>query len=253
MESAKKFNEDHALAQAIHTISGLVWLLGVAALGASFLPLTLPFVGKLPLSLGINSRVDNIIIQGGLLLLFFNTTNVYNYYVSYLECPHLGSFACLSVYVAHLGAVWISFFRPSYWLGTVAGILALRGLVNLQLYCSLRKMDGHPWLPLFHGWLKRSLLDFSLIVVYAVLVQRLSGSRFYSWLHGLPLQGVNTPLGQAFLSDIHTLLNLFAFYPIATHAVQQVRMRPSFTKDEIETQHDALNKFFSKSDHSKST
>lgn len=245
LESIESYNKNHALNRVNHVIRDLVWTLGLGALLVSFLPVTLPWLGALPGALGLHQTIDNLIIQAGLLFLFVNTNNIYEYYVCKLEYPIFCRLGGSVVYLAHLVSIVISFKNPLYWLWCVSAILLLRSLINLQLYQYIKKRtQTHPWLGLLRGWLKRSWIDTALVALYAGLVLCLTNVRFYAWAHGFPIASVDTPVGQALVRDIYTLLILVAVYQIGTHAFQQVRMNPSFTREEIEEHYAGLSKFY---------
>lgn len=254
-QSIEEYNRNHALTHLNHNIGVLVWALGVGALASSFVPpLALPWLGTLPTSLGTNYAINNFIIQAGLLMLFVNTKNVFEYYVCKLEYPFACRIMGSLVYLAHLFAVVISFRKPALWLWCVGGILALRAITNLQLYLAVRgNKRPHPWLEMLGGWLKRSVVDTVIVFVYAALVQVFSDVRFYAWAHGLGTDVIfASAIAQLLLRDIRTLLNLVAVYQIGTHAFQQVRMRASFPKQEIEENYKLLTEYYQESDVSNS-
>jgi hypothetical protein len=254
LKSIEDYNRNHALSQLNRAVSVIVWGLGFAAFTAGFFKLSLPYLGTLPDDVGINYAINNAIAQVGLLLLFINTNNVYEYYISKLEYPLLNRALGSTVYLSHLASVFIIFKNPSSWLWCVVGILALRTLVNVQLYLNMMQREStHPWLHLLKGWIKRSLLALIFVLGYAFLVHILSGFRFYAWAYDIPLQDMSaSPTGQALIYSITTILNLIAVYELGTRAFQQVSMNPSFTREEIDTNYEALDKYYASDTTAKS-
>lgn len=254
LKSIEDYNKNHALSTVNRAIGGLVWVSGIGALVGGFLNLNLPYLGP-PSAGGVNYIINNAIGQIGLLLLFVNTSNVYEFYISKLEysisCRIVGTL----VYIAHLISVFLTFKNPSNWLWCVSGILALRTLANLQLYFSVKKnTPDHPWVPLLLVWLKRSLLALSLILGYSVLVLFLTNPRLYSWTYDLSPEEINTsPVGQALLKTVHTILILFALLPIITRAIQQVNMKPSFPREEIDTHNQTITEYYERENDTQSS
>src|SRR5438270_12691733 len=85
LKSIEDYNRNHALSQLNQAVSVTVWGLGFTAFAAGFLKLSLPYLGALPDGVGTNYAINNAIAQVGLLLLFVNTNNVYEYYISKLS------------------------------------------------------------------------------------------------------------------------------------------------------------------------
>lgn len=253
LSSIEEYNKNHALTTVNSTVSGLIWLLGIVAIVAGFVNITLPYLGPSSGG-GVNYIINNSIGQIGLLLLFVNTSNVDKFYISKLEYPVSCRLIGSTVYIAHLVSVFLSFRNPSNWLWCISGILALRTLANTQLYFSVKKhTPDHPWVPLLLVWLKRSFLALILILAYSVLVLFLTNPRLYSLTYDLSAEEISTsPVGQALLGAVHTILNLVALIPIITRAIQQVNMKESFPREEIDNHNQTINEYYERNNDTQS-
>lgn len=244
-QSVDEYNRSHALTKLNGSVSVFVWVLGFGTLVSTFIPVTLPWLGTLPGGLGLNHAIDNLIAQGGLLLLFVNTNNVYEYYVVQLRyslsCALTGS----AVYLAHLCAVVVCFRNPALWLWCIAGILALRAIANLQVYQCIKKELDHPWKETLRVWCKHSFLYLSIIVVCALVVKILSDVRLYAWVHRIPVAELaQNDLSGMFIKDIQTLLFLVVAFQIGRRAFQHIGIRPKFTKEQVDQHNKDLKSYY---------